>query len=154
MTTQVIEIGPNHTLAIPEGAAFNAPVVDNRPAYAIANQEIIANGNPLELFAGNYYCQPGDVVQLVGNITDSEGDTVTSINVPVALKMPLVRHANGQPTTDEIYLNVTLQNGVITASGKIERSGDWKILIERNNEALQRIGATWKLSAADITFLA
>lgn len=130
------------------GDNYTAPAV-----YTIANQEISANGNPLQPYAGNYYCEPGDVIQLVGNITDSDGETVTSINVPVTLKMPLVRHANGQPTTDEIYLNVTLTNGVITATGKIERSGDWKILIERNNEALQRIGAQFKL-AADITFLA
>lgn len=143
-----------HSIKVPDGATFNEVLVDNRPAYTISNQQITANGQPLQLFAGNYYCQPGDVVQLQGDITDSEGDTVTSINVPVTLKMPLVRHANGQPTTDEIYLNVTLQNGVITASGKIEGSGDWKILIDRNNEALRRIGATWKLAAADITFLA
>lgn len=143
------------TVTAPEGAVISDQLpADTRPAYAISNQVITANGQPVQLFAGNYYCQPGDTVQLVGDITDSEGDTVTSINVPVTLKMPLVRHANGQPTTDEIYLNVTLVNGVITATGKIERSGDWKILIERNNEALARIGAQWKLSAHDITFLA
>jgi|GEM_PF-2610766 len=143
-----------HSIEIPDGATFNEVPVDNRPAYTISNQQITANGQPVQFFAGNHYCQPGDMVQLQGNITDSEGNTVTSINVPVALKMPLVRHANGQATIDEIYLNVTLQNGVITATGKIESSGDWKILIERNNEALQRIGAPFKLAAADITFLA
>lgn len=137
---------------IPEGAELNP--VDSRPVYGISDQQVTADGDPLTLFAGNYYCEPSNVVQLVGNIVDSEGNTVTSISVPVTLKMPLVRYANGQPTTDEIYLNVTLQNGVITATGKIERSGDWKILIERNNEALQRIGAQFRLQAADITFLA
>ena len=128
--------------------------IDNRVAYAISQQQITVGGQPLQYFAGNYYCEPGNVVQLQGNITNSNGDVVTSINVPIALKMPLVRHANGIPTTDEIYLNVTLQNGVITATGKIERSGDWKILISRNNEALLRIGAQFKFAAADITFLA
>lgn len=141
-----------HSYEIPEGAVLNP--IDSRPAYIISNQQITANGQPVQFFAGSYYCQPGDMVQMQGNITDIEGNTVTSINVPAALKMPLVRHANGQPTTDEIYLNVTLINGEITATGTIERSGDWKILIERNNEALQRIGAPFKLSAADITFLA
>jgi hypothetical protein len=137
----------------PVSGEFADPVVPVIPAYTIADQQITANGQTLSAFAGNYYCQPGDTVQLVGNITD-DGDTVTSINVPVTLKMPLVRHANGQPTQDEIYLNVTLLNGVITATGNIERSGDWKILIDRNNEALHRIGAQFKLAAADITFLA
>lgn len=127
--------------------------VDNRPAFSIKNQQITANGLPVQFFAGNHYCQPGDTIQMQGQIADSAGNVQTQIDVPVTLKMPLVRHANGQPTTDEIYLNVTLVNGVITASGKVDRSGDWKILIERNNEALARIGAAWKLSAADITFL-
>lgn len=128
-------------------------MLDSRPAYTIANQQITADGQPLQFFQGNYYCEPGDVIQLQGEIMDN-GQLVTALTVPVTLKMPLVRHANGLPTTDEIYLNVTLQDGVLTATGKIERSGDWKILIERNNEALQRIGAQWKLAAKDITFLA
>lgn len=126
---------------------------DRRPAYAIQDRQITANGQPVQFFAGNHYCQPGDTIQMQGEIVNDAGELQVQINVPITLKMPLVRHANGQPTTDEIYLNVTLVNGVVTASGKIDRSGDWKILIERNNEALARIGATWKFSAADITFL-
>lgn len=132
-----------------DGSTFLAPLI-----YRISEAVISADGQPLTPFAGNYYCQPGQTVQLQGKITDTNGDTATSINVPVAVKMPLVRHANGQPTQDEIYLNVTLQNGVITATGVIERSGDWKIIIQRNNEAIQRIGADWKLQHEDITFLA
>ena len=129
--------------------AYSAPLL-----FTIADQVITVNGLPVQFFAGNYYCQPGDSIQLQGNIKDANGDTVTSINVPVTLKMPIVRHANGKPTDDEEYLNVTLQNGVITATGSIQRSGDWKILIERNNDAIERIGANWKLKNEDITFLA
>lgn len=135
------------------GDPVSVAPVDNRPVYTIADQVIEVNGNQIQPFAGNYYCQPGDTIQLQGNISNN-GQTVTAITVPVTLKMPMVRHANGQPTTDEIYLNVSLQAGVLTASGQIPWSGDWKILIERNNEALKRIGAPFKLSAADITFLA
>lgn len=149
---QTITLPDGVVIEIPDGAELNP--VDSRPVYGISEQQVTADGQPLTPFAGNYYCEPGNVVQLVGNIVDSEGNTITSINVPVTLKMPLVRHANGQPTTDEIYLNVTLIKGVITASGKIERSGDWKILIHRCNEAIARIGADWKLQHADITFLA
>ncbi len=133
---------------------WDSGIGDGRVSFFISNQQIRANGLPVQFFAGNYYCQPGDTIEMQGDIVDPDGNIVTAINIPLTLKMPLVRHANGQPTTDEAYLNVTLVNGVITASGKIEKSGDWKILIERNNEALQRIGATWKLSAEDITFLA
>ncbi len=152
---QIINLPDGVTLNINEGATFHPEgLPDNRAVYTIKNQVATSEGMPLQLFAGNYYCQPGDTVQLQGDITDSSGNTATEINLPVTVKMPLVRHANGQPTTDEIYLNVALVNGVITATGKIERSGDWKILIERNNEALQRIGADFKLVAGDITFLA
>lgn len=143
-----------HSIKVPDGALFNELPVDNRTTFTISNQQITADGQPVTFFAGNYYCEPGQVIQMVGNITDENGQTVESINIPVTLKMPLIRHANGRPTQDEIYLNVTLQNGVLTASGTIPWSGDWKIIIDRNNEAIQRIGANWKLQHEDITFLA
>lgn len=126
---------------------------DTRALYTLQNESVTINGQPLQPFAGNYYCNSGDTIQLSGEIVDN-GVIVTSIDVPVTLKMPLIRHANGNPTQDEIYLSVNLQEGIMTASGIIERSGDWKLIIERNNEALQRIGANWKLQHNDVTFLA
>lgn len=140
-----------------DGSTFLAPLI-----YKISEAVITADGQPLTPFAGNYYCQPGQTVQLQGKIKDTNGDTVTSINVPVAVKMPLVRHANGKPTDIEIYLNVTFQNGVITAIGEIAGSGDWKILMERINAALQRISQEleglgiepFMFAEADITILA
>jgi hypothetical protein len=131
------------------GEQFLAPRI-----YSIKNKQITANDAPLQLFAGNYYCQPGDTIRMQGDITDVNGDIVVGINIPTSLKLPLVKHVNGQPFANEIYLNVTLQNGVITASGTIESSGDWKILIDRTNEALARIGAEFQLASDNITFLA
>ena len=128
------------------------PVIDDRAVYQITSESVTANGQTVTKFAGNYYVNSGDAIQLQGTLTD--GESTPDITVPVTLKMPLVRHANGQPTQDEIYLNVTLTAGVMTASGVIERSGDWKILTDRVNEALQRIGANWKLDHPDVTFLA
>ncbi|WP_348731842.1 hypothetical protein [Rheinheimera texasensis] len=135
------------------GDPVYAPL-DNRTMYKIKNQQITANGQPVQFFAGNHYCQPGDTIQMQGEIADDAGNVQTQMNLPITLKMPLIRHANGKPTQDEIYLNVTLQDGVLTATGTIPWSGDWKIIIERNNEAIQRIGANWKLQHEDITFLA
>lgn len=129
------------------------PETDRRIVYTISNEHVSINSNSATQYAGNYYCEPGDSIQLTGSITDSNGDVVTSITVPITLKMPLVRHANAQPTTDEIYLNVTLQSGIMIATGSIPNSGDWKILTERTNQALQRIGAEWALSHPDVTFL-
>lgn len=126
---------------------------DTRLIYTLQNESVTINGQTATPFAGNYYCEPDDTIQLSGEIVDN-GVIVQSINIPVTLKMPMIRHANGQPTQEEVYLNVTLQNGVFNAVGKIPWSGDWKIIIERNNEAIQRIGADWKLQHSDITFLA
>lgn len=126
---------------------------DQRSVYTLKNESVAINGQAANPFVGNYYCEPNDTIQLSGEIVD-KGVVVEEITVPVTLKMPLIRHANGKPTQDEIYLNVTLQNGVLTATGTIPWSGDWKIIIERNNEAIQRIGANWKLQHEDITFLA
>lgn len=127
--------------------------VEDKIVYSIDNPVITINSQPVSPFAGNYYANVGDTVQLTGSIYDGS-QTVTTIDIPVTLKMPLVRHANGLPTTDEIYLNTTITNGVLTVSGDIPWSGDWKILIDRVNDALARIGASWKLSHEDITILA
>lgn len=129
------------------------PEQDERSIYTLQNESVMVNGQSLQPFAGNYYCNSGDTIQLSAEIV-KEGVIITSIDIPLTLKMPLIRHANGQPTQDEIYLNVTLTAGVMTASGVVERSGDWKLIIERNNEALQRIGVQWKLQHSDVTFLA
>lgn len=129
------------------------PRHDDRSVYTLKNESVLINGQSATPFAGNYYCEPEDTIQLSGEIVDN-GVIVESISIPVILKMPMIRHANGQPTQEEVYLNVTLQNGVLNASGKIPWSGDWKLIIERNNEAIQRIGADWKLQHSDITFLA
>jgi hypothetical protein len=145
---QTIELTPSHSITLPDGATLGA-LQDTRTVKTLANESVKVNGESVQKFAGNYYANSGDTIELSADIVDG-----ADISVPVTLKMPLVRHANGQPTNDEIYLNVTLQSGVMTASGKIERSGDWKILIERINEALQRIGADWKLQHDDVTFLA
>jgi hypothetical protein len=145
---QTIELTPRHSITLPDGATLGASQ-DTRTVKTLTNESVKVNGEPVQKFAGNYYANSGDTIELSADIVDG-----ADISAPVTLKMPLVRHANGQPTNDEIYLNVTLVDGVMTASGKIERSGDWKILIERINEALQRIGADWKLQHDDVTFLA
>lgn len=152
---QTVEIN-GLEVTVPHGAIVSASAPekrDSRAVYTMQNASVIINGQPANPFVGNYYCEPNDVVQISGEIVDN-GVIVETISVPVTLKMPLIRHANGRPTQDEIYLNVTLQNGVLTATGTIPWSGDWKIIIERNNEAIQRIGANWKLQHEDITFLA
>lgn len=77
-----------------------------------------------------------------------------SVTYPGAIiKLPVVRHANGKPTDDEIYFNASIIDGTLTTSGSIPRSGDWKLLKSRINEALDRINANWHLDADDLGFL-
>lgn len=134
-----------------DGVNFAPPT--HLVSYTISGESVSANDQPISKYAGNYYVNSGDTIKLEGSLTDTNGST-PNISVPITLKLPLVRHANGKPTQDEIYLNVMLNEGVLTATGLIDRSGDWKILFDRVNEAIQRIGAEWKLEHPDVTFLA
>lgn len=131
-----------------DGTQYIAPEI-----YFIGSPQFTANALPMQYFSGLYYCQPGDTVRLQANIVDGNGDIVTSLNIPVTVKLPLVKHVNGQPYADEIYLSVTLINGVLDATGVIPSSGDWKLIISRCNEAVSRIGAQWRVSAKDVTFI-
>lgn len=126
---------------------------ETKAIYTIENQVIKLNTVVAAPFSGSYYCEPNDAVELTCDISDGAG-IVTGLTIPVTLKMPLVRHANGNPTDDEIYLNVTITAGVMIATGVLPWSGDWKIIIDRVNQSIDRIGATWKIQADDITFLA
>lgn len=131
-----------------DGESFSQPLV-----YTLGNESVTANGAAAQSFAGNYYAQKDSALVLSGEITDSNGDLVTSITFPMAVKLPMIRHADGTPTTDEIYLDVTIVNGVITATGDADRSGDWKLVIARVNEAVKRVGMPWSIAASDITIL-
>lgn len=123
------------------------------PLLTVQNGTVSISGLSAEPFNAMYFTESGAQIQLTGELHDADGQ-LADISIPVTLKMPFVRHANGQPTDDEVYLDVTLQNGVITSSGVIPRSGDWKVLTERNNAALAAVGASFRLQADNITFLA
>jgi hypothetical protein len=131
---------------------WDSGVVDNRLVFNINNQQVKVNSALAQPVFGNYYCSKNDQVEMTGEIVFN-GALQSQITFPVILKMPLVRHANGAGTTDEEYFQAEIQSGIINISGTLERSGDWKVLIGRVNEALYRIGAPFKFDAADITFL-
>jgi len=137
-----------------EKKQYNDPVTPENqlPEITVSDIEIEINNAQTEPFSGMYYCNVGDTVSISGNLTID--DVIQNISFPVTLKMPLIRHANGRATDDEIYMNVNVSSGVLTLAGVIPRSGDWKISIDRNNDALKVIGAGFKLIADDITILA
>lgn len=133
--------------------SLSLPTVDTRKVYTVDEYEVKINSINVQKVYGNYYCEPLDVVEVSCQLLYGD-QPATDLSLDGTLKMAVVRHANGIPTTEEVYFNFTLISGILTATGKIPWSGDWKILIDRNNTALSRIGAHFKVVADNITFLA
>lgn len=133
--------------------SLTLPSVDYRKVYTVNTYEVKVNGVVADKVYGSYYCQPLDVVEVTCQLITS-GQPATDLSLQGSLKMAVVRHANSKPTSEEVYFNFTLVDGILKATGKIPWSGDWKILTERNNTALSRIGADFKVVADNLTFLA
>lgn len=131
---------------------FDDWVKDSRTTMTIQNKVIKINTAEVTPIFGNYYCNKSDNIEMSGQVS-LNGELQTNVGFPVTLKMPIVRHANSVPTTDEEYFEAQIVDGVITIRGSIDRSGDWKVLIERVNQALLRVGASFKFDSDDITFL-
>lgn len=121
-----------------------------------------ANGVDAQFYAGNHYANVDDSISLAADMVDGNGDLRADISFPLTLKLPVVRHADGKPTTDEIYMNFTVTAGKASATvASIKNSGDWKILIKRLNVALERMfeatnvpkQAWFKIVANDITII-
>lgn len=130
----------------------NGHFPENRTVMQIRDKLIQSSSSELTPVYGNYYCRKNAPLLMTGTIV-KDGVVQTHISFPLKLKMPLVRHANGLPTSDEEYFDVEIKYGVMTIAGTLDRSGDWKILIDRVNAALLRIDAPFKFDSEDITFL-
>ena len=122
------------------------------PEYEVKNSVIQMESIAITPFNGLYFAEVGAPIQITAELHNNNG--LVDISIPIPIKMPLVRHANGKPTDDEAYFNAALNAGVITITGTLQRSGDWKVLTERNNQALRVIGADFQLSAPDVTLIA
>lgn len=123
------------------------------PVFSVSTGLITINGQQAQPFNGIYFIEPGASISITIQLMDEQGQR-PAVSVPAVLKMPLVRHANGQPTDDEVYLSCTLNQGTLNVYGRIPRSGDWKVLVERQNKALNVINAGFNLDAEDLTFIA
>lgn len=148
---QIVFDNGTHVIRVPDSAEFNKQT-DNRTVVQINDSVIKINNQVAQPVFGNYYCNKSDIIEMSGEVT-LNGVLQTTVGFPVTLKMPIVRHANGSPTTDEEYFEAQIVDGIITINGAVDRSGDWKVLIERVNQALLRVGASFKFDSEDITFL-
>lgn len=138
---------------------YQAPVPE-ASEYSTQNEAITSGDSPLQGLNNTYYAPVETEVKLTTEIVDEQGQLQsqldqTALGYPPVLKMPVVKFAGGinGSIIDEVYFTVTLNGGVLTATGKLPTSGDWKLLTGRLNAALKSIGANWEIERANTTFL-
>lgn len=126
-----------------------------------SGESLSVGDTPLNGLNNTYYAPTDVEIQLTCNIINKEEEVQTEIDqevlgYPPVLKMPVVKFAGGINGTvvDEVYFTVTLVQGVLTATGTLPSSGDWKLLTGRINQSLESIGADWKVERSNTTFLA
>jgi hypothetical protein len=123
------------------------------PKYNLSNLVITRNtGLEVPKNGNKYYLDPGDTVEVTGEIVDAEGVVQSDRNASI-IKLPVTKHADDMATTDEIYFTGNLVNGVLSVSGDINLSGNYKALASRNNRALDRMPAGFHMNFDDVDFL-
>lgn len=128
--------------------------------FRSANEVPTAGGQALPGINNTYYAPVATEISVSADIVNDSGDIQTQLDqtalgYPPVLKMPVVKFAGGinGSIIDEVYFTVTLVEGVLTATGSLPTSGDWKLLTERLNASLSTIGADWKVDRPNTTFL-
>ena len=131
-----------------------APVPVEPNVFAYANEQVIIAGQSSPATSLLHYATDIQPVLLQADImgTDNNGPFVVAINLPRSVGLPLVRFANGAPTQEEVYLDTTIVNGHMAASGTLP-SGAWKLLPDRVNRALAEINAPFRLELPVVTFI-
>ena len=133
------------TLLIPEKIKK-----DSTTYYTITGVSVTVNSNTAKkTYTGDYEANINDPIKISGTLDGGE-----SINYgSVILKLPVIRCADGKPTSKEIYFNATVVNGVLTANGSFPTGGHWCFDIKRINRSIDRAGNGWYLLHNNIDFL-
>ena len=137
---------------------FEKPLKFN--TYYNSDESLTSEGNPLLGLNDTYYAPLSTDISVSAKIVDSQGTIQTQIDqtelgFPSVLKLPVNKYLGGidGQVIDEVYFNATLTEGVLTATGKIPSSGDWKLTTERLNKSIEAIGGSFKIDRQNITFL-
>ena len=125
------------------------PYVDTRIVYTADNSVQVNGVSAPVSIGGDYMADVGDAVTITATLT---GEGVIDYGDAV-LKVPVTRHADNEPTDDEVYFKATIKNNVMVATGSFTRSGDWQLTAERLNSALERIGADWKVADKPLSII-
>lgn len=146
-----MRINSSKNLATPDEIAALQPP---KPTIFNLSNLVITRNNGLAVpqNGNKYYLNPTDVVEVTGEIVDSEEVLQTLISAAI-IKLPITKHADDRPTTDEFYLSGNITEGVLNVSGEFALSGNYKALSDRNNRALDRLPAGFHMAFDDVDFL-
>lgn len=124
------------------------------------NEVLTVDGVSQNVDAALHYTTAGALHRLEADIMgqDSNGYFQYLATIPGSIGTPLVRHSDGRPTTDEAYLETTIVDGHVIAEGKLP-TGDWKLLPDRVNRALDELERStgqnipFRLDLRQVTFI-
>jgi hypothetical protein len=136
------------------GFADNPPVIA-LPIYNYQNCVVSVDGVARDFALINNGIGEDSLLQIEVDLigTDPLGAPfVIPFTMPGYIDTPIVKHANGQPTTDERYLLTTVTAGHFIMKGRLP-SGDWKLTQSRINAALKQINAPFEVNTPTLTFL-
>ena len=134
--------------------------LDTREVFYNANESMTSGGEPLPGLGDVYYAAKNTEITISAEVVNNEGELQTQIDqtalaFPPILKLPVNKYIGGESgqVVDEVYFNATLVEGILTATGEIPTSGDWKLTTERLNKSIEAVGGSFKIDRQNITFL-
>lgn len=116
--------------------------------YEIDFVSLVQNDVTLESKLPNMYYPDTSRVEVEADCK-FKGNVDTSLELPLS-KTPIVRYADGSPTTDEFYGVLQISQGKLTGYLDIPKSGDWRIEARRINNALKVFNVDWQVAFEDI----
>jgi hypothetical protein len=137
-----------------ETEAFSPPAETDATVVFDLESLVITRNTGLEVPQNDnkYYFDSTDTIEVVAEISDSEGAIQDTINAPI-VKLPVVKYGDDLPTAEEFYLTGNITEGVLSVSGQFPLSGNYKVVAERTNRALDRMPAGFHVSFAELDFL-
>ena len=134
--------------------------LDTREVFYNANESMTSDGEPLSGLGDVYYANKNTDITISAEVVNGDGDIQTQIDqtalaFPPILKLPVNKYIGGieGDIADEVYFNATLVEGVLTATGQIPTSGDWKLTTDRLNKSIEALNGAFKIDRKNITFL-
>ena len=135
-------------------------IPDTREVFYNANESMTSGGEPLPGLGEVYYAAKNTEITITAEVVNGDGDIQTQIDqtalaFPPVLKLPVNKYIGGESgqVVDEVYFNATLVGGILTATGEIPTSGDWKLTTDRLNKSIEALNGDFKIERKNITFL-